>query len=117
MMIICSPVSKYFFQTRKNTNISRVTLYVTSEFSLLVDGTQTLQGKLCVRAHTRSRTHCTYMLTCVITNKDQSITFLTVIQEKRVWNVDWDTTYPDLFIAGFPHSLQSNTEFVPHLGH
>jgi hypothetical protein len=42
---------------------------------------------------------------------------MTVIQEKRVWNVDWDTTYPDLFIAGFPRSLQSNTETVPHLGH
>jgi hypothetical protein len=56
------------------------------------------------------------MPTYVVTNKDQAITFLTVIQEKRVWNIDWDTTYPDLFIAGFPQSLQSNTEIVPHLG-
>ena len=117
MMIICSPVSKYFFQTRKNTNISRVALYVTSKFSLVVDGTQTLQGKLCVRAHTRSLTHYTYVRTYVITNKDQAITFLTAIQEKRVWNIDWGTTYPELFIAGFPHSLHCNTEIVPHLGH
>lgn len=116
MMIICSPVSKYFLQTRQNTNINRVTLYVISKISLLVDGTQTVQGKLCLRAHTRSRTHYTHMPTYVVTNKDQAITFLTVIQEKRVWNIDWDTTYPDLFIAGFPQSLQSNTEIVPHLG-
>ena len=68
--------------------------HVISKFSLVFDGTQTLQGKLRVRAHTRSRTHYTYMRTYVITNKDQAIIFFTAIQEKRVWNVDWDTTYP-----------------------
>jgi len=116
-MIIFNPVSKYFFHSRKNTNISRITFYVTSKFSLTVDVTHTLQGKLCVRAHTRSRTHYTYMRTYVIVNKDQAITVLTVIQEKRVWNVDWDIAYPDLFTAGFPHSLQSKSEIVPHLDH
>jgi hypothetical protein len=118
VIIICSLVSKYFFQTRENRNISHVELYVTSKFSVVVDGTQTLQGKLCARAHSLVHiTHYTYMLTYVITNKGQAITFLTVIQGKHVRNVGWDTTYPDLFIAGFPYSLQSNTEIVPHLGH
>ena len=77
--------------------------------------------KLCkanyVRAHTCSPTRYKYTPTYVVANEDQAITLLTVAQEKRVWNVDWDTTYPDLFIAGFPHSLQSNTETAPHLGH
>ena len=84
----------------------------------MVDGTQTLQGKMCARAHALVHiTHYTYILTYVITNKGQAITFLTVIQEKRVWNVEWDTAYPDLFTAGFRHSPQSNTEIVLHLSH
>jgi hypothetical protein len=79
--------SKYLFQTRENT------LYVTSKFSFVVNGTQTLQGKLCARTHALVHiTNYTYMLTYVITNKGQAIRFFTVIQEKQVWNVGWDTT-------------------------
>jgi len=73
----------------------------------------------CVRAHQLSYTlHiCAYVCYNKQGNKDRAITFLTVIQKKRVWNVDWNITYSDLFTAGFPHSLQSDTETVPHLGH
>jgi len=63
-MMICSPVSKYFFQTRKNMNISLVEHYVISEISMVVNGMQTLQGKLCARAHMLSYTLQIYAYVC-----------------------------------------------------